>query len=334
MKSPIEKCLSYTLEAGASELIIVEGFTPAVRLFDEVRLIEDAPIIYFGTLDAFLKKLDAESGVFTAGPWDDVYWRVRYSRGAFGKQASFRPILSKCPSFEELGAPQALTSLLEVSSGLILFAGTPCSGKTTSASSYVSALCKNRVLRAIFLDPVGEMEIPTGDTLLMQAKSEDISKTLKQGLLAGTDLFWLGDLKQENIIDALRAAGAGAIVVATFTAGNSMGVLDALVSFESVSDMQMARSLLSTNLKAIVMQHLIPAIDFSQMFAAWELIYNTQNISSLIRSGEHFKLPSLIASASAEGMLSIDMSLKELVESQCITKENALKLAFDPSKIP
>lgn len=333
MSTPIEDCLEYTLNAHASELIIVEGFAPAVRLNDKVCTIQDAPVITFGSLDSFVKSLDGESGVFCGGPWCGVNWRVRYSREAFGKLASFRPMMPECPNFSELGIPDVMMNLLGVRSGLILFAGPPCSGKTTSASAYVSALCQSHMLRASFLDPVGEFNIPTGESLVIKTKSKDMSKELKQGLLAGTDLFWLGDIQNENIIPALRAAEAGAIVVGCFNAGNSIGALDAMVSFESSKDMKMAKSLLASNLKALVLQHLIPSVDNSQMVVAWELIYNNQNVATFIRNGEHFKLPPIVAASSAEGMLSIDHSLSSLLQAGVISKKDALKYAFDPSKI-
>lgn len=333
MSSPIEDFLEYALNAGASELIVVEGFVPAIRLNNKVRMIPEAPIISFGSLDAFTNFLDGESGVFCAGPWCNSQWRVRYSREAFGKLASFRPLLPECPNFAEIGVPDAMMNLLGVSSGLVLFAGPPCSGKTTTASSFVGALCQNKMIRAVFLDPVEEYTIPTGESLVIKSKRKDTAKELKQGLLAGTDLFWLGDIQNEDIIPALRAAEAGAIVVGCFNAGNSVGALDAMVSFESSRTMKIAKSLLASNLKALVLQHLIPTTDNTKMVAAWELIYNNQNVATLIRSGEHFKLPPLVAASSAEGMLSIDHSLSELVKSGVISKKDSLKHAFDSSKI-
>ena len=333
MSSPIEDCLEYALNAHASELIIVEGFSPAVRLNDKVCMIQDAPVISFGSLDSFVKSLDGESGVLCGGPWCGSNWRVRYSREAFGKLASFRPLLPECPNYAELGIPDVMMNLLGVSSGLVLFAGPPCSGKTTTASAFVAALCENRMLRAAFLDPVREFNIPTGESLVIQSKTNDMAKEIKQGLLAGTDLFWLGDIQEDNIIPALRAAEAGAIVVGCFNAGNSVGALDAMVSFESSNEMKIAKSLLASNLKALVLQHLIPSVDQSQMIPAFELIYNNQNVATLIRNGEHFKLPPIVAASSAEGMHSIDQSLATLVQAGAISKKDALKLAFDSSKI-
>ncbi|HPW94417.1 MAG TPA: ATPase, T2SS/T4P/T4SS family [Fibrobacteraceae bacterium] len=333
MSSPIEDCLEYALNARASELIIVEGLSPAVRLNDKVCMIQDAPVIPFGSLDSFVKSLDGESGVLCGGPWCGANWRVRYSREAFGKLASFRPMMPECPHFSELGVPDVMMNLLGVSSGLVLFAGPPCSGKTTTASSYVAAMCQNRMLRGVFLDSVEEFNIPTGDSLVIKSKSKDITKELKQGLLAGTDLFWLGDIDDEHIIPALRAAEAGAIVVGCFNAGNSVGALDAMVCFESSKEMKIAKSLLASNLKALVIQHLIPSVDNSQMVSAWELIYNNQNISNLIRNGEHFKLPPIVAASTTEGMVSMDHSLLALLQAGVISKKDALKYAFDPSKI-
>ena len=148
MASEIESLLEYAVNTGSSELIITEGSTPAVRLAGQVCAVPEAPDIAFGSLVEFLGSLEGESGSMIAGPWHDMRWRVRYFREALGNGAVFRPLLNECPDFMSLGIPPVLENMLGFSSGLVLFAGPACSGKTTSATAYVGALCESKILRA------------------------------------------------------------------------------------------------------------------------------------------------------------------------------------------
>ena len=165
MATEMESLLEYAVNTGSSELIITEGAAPAVRLAGKVCAVPDAPAIPFGTLAEFLGALEGESGSMIAGPWQDMRWRVRYFREALGNGAVFRPLLNECPDFQSLGVPPVLENLLGYSSGLVLFAGPAWSGKTTTATAYVGALCESKILRASFLDKAKELPVKQGNSL-------------------------------------------------------------------------------------------------------------------------------------------------------------------------
>ena len=82
MATEIESLLEYTLNVGASELVITEGAASAVRLAGKVCAIPDAPAIEPGTLRNFLGSMEGESGTLMGGPWCGSRFRVRYNRTA------------------------------------------------------------------------------------------------------------------------------------------------------------------------------------------------------------------------------------------------------------
>ena len=167
MATEIESLLDYVMNIGGTELIVTEGAPSAVRLAGKVCPIPDAPAVESGALREFLGSIEGESGAIIGGPWANSRWRVRYFRSALGNSAVFRPLMDECPNFADLGAPQTLNNLLGLSSGLVVFAGPACAGKTTTATSYVSALCESRMLRACLLDSAGEYPVRTGDAPLL-----------------------------------------------------------------------------------------------------------------------------------------------------------------------
>lgn len=326
MATEIESLLDYVVNVGGTELIVTEGAPSAIRLAGKVCNIPDAPAVETGALREFLGSVEGDSGSIVGGPWAGVKWRVRYFRAALGNSAVFRPLMAECPNFAELGAPQALNNLLGLSSGLVVFAGPACSGKTTSATSYVSALCESKMLRACFLNSSDEFPIRAGDSLILANSSGTVPDKMAQALRCGCDLFWMGDFEGEDLLPMLRAAESGAIVVCCITAGNSVGAIEALLSGVSLENRALARTMLAAALKAVVVQRLLPgAAEGAGAMPAWEILFNTQNVASFIRNGDHFKLPSVIAASASEGMLLMDDCLAELVRGGYVSREEAGK---------
>ena len=330
MATEIESLLEYTLNVGASELVITEGAASAVRLAGKVCAIPDAPAVETGSLRNFLNSMDGESGT-VMGTWCGSKWRVRYNRTALGSSAIFRPVLDECPDFSALGVPESMMNLLGIRSGLIVFSGPACSGKTTTATAYVSALCQSGIMRVSLLDQDAEMPVKQGDSLVLENSTGSIPEKMEQALRSGIDLIWLGNFEGQSLIPVLRAAESGAFVVLTVTAGNAVGALDALLSSEPLENRDMACNMLASVLKAVVVQRLLPGAQ--GVLPAWEVLYGTQNVASKIRSGEYYTLPSIIAASASEGMMLMDDCLAELVKAGYVSQEDAVRVISNPARL-
>jgi twitching motility protein PilT len=184
------------------------------------------------------------------------------------------------------------------------------------------------------LDEGHELPVKTGESLKLVNTVGSTSEKLEQGLRSGTDLFWLGDFDGSSLISILRAAESGALVVLNVTAGNAVGVIDALLSGVSPENRDLVRTMLAASLKAVVVQRLLPAAaEGGGAVSAWEILFNTQNVAAHIRSGEQFKLTSVMASSSSEGMLLMDDCLAELVRSNYVTAEEAGRYVSNPARL-
>ena len=331
MATEIESLLEYTLNVGASELVVTEGASSAVRLAGKVCAIPDAPAVEPGALRNFLGSMEGESGTLMGGPWCGSRFRVRYNRTALGNSATFRPVLDECPDFSVLGAPPSLANVLGFRSGLVVFAGPACSGKTTTATAYVSALCQSGILRVSLLDKDAEMPVKRGESLILENTTGTVPEKMEQALRSGIDLIWLGNFEGLSLIPVLRAAEAGALVVLTVTAGNAVGALDALLSSETLENRDVARNMLASDLKAVVVQRLLPGAQGA--VPAWEILYGSQNVASKIRSGEHYTLPSIIAASASEGMMLMDDCLAELENSGFVAQEDVARYASNPARM-
>ncbi len=89
---------------------------------------------------------------------------------------------------------------------------------------------------------------------------------------------------------------------------------------------QQIRVQLSMVLQAVVSQQLILTID-GKMRPAFEVMVVNSTIRSQIRDGKIHQIDNSILSGKAQGMITMDSSIEELVKEGVVSEENALIFA-------
>lgn len=270
---------------------------------------------------------------FRGGPWLERLWRVTLSRQARGLAAFFKPVLPEVPELSLLGTPDALRPLLHPASGIILFTGPACCGKTTTATAFTSTLCARSTLRVRALQRVSEYSLDAGSSLLHAREGEfDLDAEIGLGVRAGVDLFFLGDLDPANLGAALKAADSGALVLACLRAGNMAGAFDRLFESCAYTERERYGNLLAQHLRVVVLQYLLPDREHRTVVPAWEILCNNAALASAVRNGEWFRLPQILRAGVADGMLPLDESLAQLVHNNRILSKDAARIAFEPGR--
>jgi twitching motility protein PilT len=90
------------------------------------------------------------------------------------------------------------------------------------------------------------------------------------------------------------------------------------------------RTQLAAVIQGVVTQNLIPRADGNGRVAATEILVGTDAICNLIRSAKTFQIDSQLQTGIKDGMHTLNMELKKLVQLGVITKENAIKRSNDP----
>jgi twitching motility protein PilT len=73
----------------------------------------------------------------------------------------------------------------------------------------------------------------------------------------------------------------------------------------------------------IVTQQLIPSLT-ETLVPAVEILMGTTGVKNLLREGKTYQLDDVITTGIADGMLSLDRSLVELVKNGIVAKEEAM----------
>jgi twitching motility protein PilT len=93
------------------------------------------------------------------------------------------------------------------------------------------------------------------------------------------------------------------------------------------------RQQLSLALLAVVAQQLVPAPDAVNRYPALEIMMATDAVRNLIRKGDDHQLRSQLTIGRAEGMMTMEQSLAELVRAGRILRETAFAHCFRPEEL-
>jgi twitching motility protein PilT len=131
---------------------------------------------------------------------------------------------------------------------------------------------------------------------------------------------------------AVTAAEMGILVMGTVHTNGAAATVDRLVNAFPADKQSHVRTMLSTSLRGVVSQQLIPRADKQGRVAALEVLINTPAVANLIRQGKMDQLENAIQSGGALGMRTMDSSIQQLFEAGQISGRDAFKKAINKSR--
>jgi twitching motility protein PilT len=87
--------------------------------------------------------------------------------------------------------------------------------------------------------------------------------------------------------------------------------------------------MLSTSLLGVVSQQLVKKSDGKGRVAALEILVNNPAVSNILRDGKTEQIATAIQSGSLQGMQSMDMALRRLMDAKVITGKEAYRKAIN-----
>jgi twitching motility protein PilT len=159
------------------------------------------------------------------------------------------------------------------------------------------------------------------------------SRALRAALREDPDVIAITELRdRETISLAMSAAETGHLVLGTLHTGNATQTVNRIISVFPADEQSQARVMLSESLRAVVSQRLIRRADGPGRVPAVELLMVTNAVSAVIREGRTFKIPSMMQTGRAQGMITLDVSLQQLVNEGLVAVEEARRYAVDKSR--
>ena len=337
----IENLLQEVVRLDASDLHIQVGLPPIVRQSDALIKVEpnrplkgnETQALVFSVLDdeqkaLLLKNKEVDCG-FTFGNLGRFRVNAFHERGNLAM--SLRLIPSRIKSLEELQLPAVVATFAEYSQGLVLCTGPTGSGKSSSLAALVDLINREKKRRIITIeDPIEFIHISNQSVVVQREVHYDtfsFAAALRSALRQDPDIVLVGELRDlETIASALTLAETGHLVFATLHTNSAPETINRLIDVFPAEQQAQIRVQLSTVLKAVCAQRLLPAIAGGRVVAT-EILIADSGIKNLIREAKIHQIDSVIQNSAAAGMQTMDQNLLDLVRKGLVTFEDAIRIA-------
>jgi twitching motility protein PilT len=331
----LDELLSTMKQQHASDLHLASGSAPYLRIHGEMVKLnyrevsqEVCQSLIFQILSEKQKELFAENWELDFSyPLPDVgRFRVNVFMQRNGVAAVFRLIPEKVQTVEELGLPEQLLDLLDVSEGLVLVTGPTGSGKSTTLASLIHSVNMNEPAHIITIEDPIEFVHNNGQALISQREVSSHTKSfhaaLRAALREDPDIILVGEMRDlETISLAVTAAETGHLVLATLHTNSAIKTVDRIIDAFPQSQQGQIRVMLSESLRGIVAQALLPTADGEGRVPVVEILVNVPAVANMIREGKIHQIQSVMQTGRSFGMVTFDTAINELVRKGAITKE-------------
>jgi twitching motility protein PilT len=251
---------------------------------------------------------------------------IHHQRGTLA--ASIRLLPSRIPSLESLHLPLSLAKLCERRQGLVLLTGPTGCGKSSTLAALIDIVNSRRAAHVVTIEDPVEYQHSNRSAIIEQIEvgrdTPDFALTLRSIMRQTPDVILVGEMRDaETMATALSAAETGHLVFSTLHTNDSIQAMARILDSFPAGNQPQIRQQLSLALAAVIAQQLVPGVDGAMRWPATEIMIATDAVRALIRKGEDHQLRSQISVGKADGMMTMEQSLAELVRLGRISRDTA-----------
>ena len=337
MNARTRKCSDVHISSGIPTVFRING-----KLTDcgfDFSSAEAEEMIYSLLNDKQKRELDGGNDVdFAFETPDGFRQRVNVFRYKGKVAATIRLLNDYIPNLSELRLPEVLQTLADEPRGLILVTGPTGSGKSTTLAAMINYINHTRSEHILTVeDPIEYVYNQDKATIHQREVGEDVTSfaaALRSALREDPDIILVGEMRDyETISAAVTAAETGHLVMSTLHTIGAAQTIDRIIDSCPPEKQNQIRTQLSSILRGVITQSLIPTSNGTGRIAATEILVGTDAACNLIRENKCHQLNTVMQSGRSMGMHTLNNDLARLVNSGIITKENALKVSPDKSDL-
>lgn len=339
----IDPLLTEMIQSGASDLHMVPGLPPMLRLKGDLVPTKHKPLSHKLNEQLFFEIMspDQQERIQTTLELDMAYeieglarFRCNFFYQMRGVSAVLRQIPTNIQNLAKLGMPDGVHKLMEVRKGLVLVTGPTGAGKSTTLAAIINHINETVERHIITIEDPLEFVHQNKKSLITQREigthAHEFSDALRVASREDPDIILVGEMRDlETISLALTCAELGILVFGTLHTNSATKTIDRIINAFPAAQQNQIRSMLSESLKAVLAQQLLKTADGAGRCAAVEILISNPGVGNLIREGKLAQITSVIYTGTGEGMQTMDQALQQLVDSGRITPEDAYWKAID-----
>jgi len=338
----VNDLLKIAVENGASDLHLKVGTYPMMRVrgtlmpaTEERRLEHEdlvsmaAAVLPAGHRDKFKDNHEVDLAYSVAG-------LGRFRCNAFQQRGTigmiFRVIPMKVATIDDLMLPRVLKKIAAEERGLVLVTGTTGSGKSTTLAAIVDEINLTRTAHIMTIEDPIEYLHRDNRSIINQREigvdTNSFAHALRSALRQDPDVILVGEMRDfETIQTALLAAETGHLVLSTLHTLDATETINRIIAVFPPHQQKQVRIQLSSVLRSVISQRLIPRTDAKGRVPAVEVLISTAFLRDCIidKDKSHLIHGAIAQGTSQYGMQTFDQSIFSLYEQKHISYEEALR---------
>lgn len=335
----LEEVVKLAKEKDASDVHFVYGLPIRIRVDGLLQNLNDV-VLNDSDLKGFVKEADPtfdfekDLQKDLAITLDGTRCRLNIFRQQDHFSIALRVLRNVIPNLADLRLPPVISSLSKFNSGIVLITGETGSGKSTTLAALLNEINNERYEHIITLEDPIEYIYTSNKCIVNQREVGKDVKSYEDGLHAilreDPDIILVGEMRSlETIEAALTAAETGHLVFATLHTNSASDTIDRIVNSFPAEKKQQVRMQLSTCLKAVVSQTLLPKKEGRGRVCATEIMIVNSAIKNLIREGDTPSIHSTIQTTAQDGNMTMDSCLINMTKMGLIEDKVAVDAASD-----
>jgi twitching motility protein PilT len=347
MGMELNDILKVAIKGGASDIHLKSGLPPMFRVDGALVPLKNGDRIMPDEIQAMAFSImnPVQKARFDEQREVDLAYGIpglgRFRVNVFQQRGTFGIVLRVIPfgvkTVDQLHLPKIVGNISREQRGLILVTGTTGSGKSTTLAAMIEQINSERTSHIMTIEDPIEFLIRDRRSIVNQREigvdTHSFSNALRAALRQDPDVILVGEMRDfETIETALTAAETGHLVMSTLHTLDATETINRIISVFPPYQQKQVRLQLSTILKAVISQRLVPRADGKGRVPALEVLVSTALVRELIADKDRTKeLPDAIGKGyTTYGIQTFDQSLMQLVKQGLVTYEEALKNVSNP----
>jgi len=343
----IKNLLQLTVDRNASDLHIIVGVPPTLRVDGTLDPVPNEPIITPDEISKVLSEILSTEQLERLHVNKELDFSLAFSEkarfriNAYTQKATyaiaFRRIPLEIPSIDELNLPKILHSFTNLRQGFILVTGPTGHGKSTTLAAMLNEINKIRAEHIVTIEDPVEFVLKSEKSIVSQREMGSDTHSwhiaLRSVLREDPNIVLVGEMRDhETIAAALTIAETGHLVFATLHTNSAAQTIDRIVDVFPEEQQSQVKLQLSNVIEAVFSMRLIPAAEGGRR-VAYEVMLGTSAIKTTIREGKTHQIYNIIQTSREAGMSTLEMSLADLVKEGTISLEVGQSYSLRPDEL-
>lgn len=317
----------------ASDLHIKADAPPRIRIGGDLKTLKTEPMT-----NEQIEHLVRE--FLTQEQWEDLNRRGnidlayamskvdRYRMNIFKQRGAIslavRRINPKAPDYKALNLPAVFTQIADHEQGLIILCGITGSGKSTTIAAMLEQINDTKSVHIVTIEDPIEYTYQDKKAFINQREVgldvDSFESAIRAMMREDPDVILIGEMRDRITFQAaIQAAETGHLVFSTLHASSCSGAITRILELFPKEMHQNIREALAANIKAVVFQKLVPALDPKvKRIPVVEVMLASPNVKKYILEEREAELLSVIRAEKSAGMIDFNDMLADLITQEKI----------------